>query len=131
LALKCLTPDIDFYKKLKNIFIVEKINFFSHQIKEDMMDKIVLYQLPRYSLEELQEWLLDFNITPVDIKYINIKNQRYPSQTNYILYFHKKDKINADFLNKTVPILNHHVVKYKINNKQLSFGPTQCGNCQN
>jgi hypothetical protein len=47
-----------------------------------MLDKIVLYQLPKHSLEEIQEWLLDFNITPVDIKYIKVKNQHYALQTN-------------------------------------------------
>jgi hypothetical protein len=70
---KVFTPDLETYKRLRDVFISDNVNFFTHQLKEEMTTKIVLYQLPRYSLEEVKEWLAEYKIQPLDVKYIKIK----------------------------------------------------------
>jgi hypothetical protein len=118
----------ELFQKVKSFFIANNIEFFTHTLKEDRHTKIVLYGLPDLEIDDIKNELNDLDFNPDDIKKLNIKEQRYDFQCNYILYFKKTRKIKISDI-RTIRSLFNLIVRweYYIHKRH---GPTQCSNCQ-
>jgi hypothetical protein len=125
---KVFINSIEAFEKIKQFFIQNSVEFYTHSLKDDRYTKIVLYGLPDMEIEDVKTELNSKNFFPEDIKKLTIKQQKYDFQCNYILYFKKAQKIKISDL-RNIRALFHLIVRwdYYIHKKQ---GPTQCSNCQ-
>jgi hypothetical protein len=125
---KVFINSIEAFEKIKQFFINNNVEFYTHSLKEERYTKIVLYGLPELEIEDIKTEINSKNFFPDDIKKLTIKQQKYDYQCNYILYFKKAQKIKISDL-RNIRALFHLIVRweYYIHKKQ---GPTQCSNCQ-
>jgi hypothetical protein len=128
-GIKVFAENLETYKSIKKIFTDNNVKFFTYALKEDQLTKIVMYGLPEYPTESVSEWLQKYKIDIVDVKMLKIKEARYVSQTNYLLYFKKSSKITPDILKTKIKSLNYFLVQFKYFTKKFN-APTQCSNCQ-
>jgi hypothetical protein len=114
------------FKLLKSFLQDSKIEFFTHQLKEEKMSKFVLYGLPNVEIEKIQNELVLRGFNPCDIKLFKIRRTRYEHHTNYLVYFKKSEGVKLSQLREIRSIFNVIISWSHYNNK----GVTQCSNCQ-
>lgn len=102
--------------------------FYSYHSPSTKPLKFVLHGLQEMQPDALRQTLLELNITPEDIKMLNIKHKRYQDQAVYLLYFLPSSMTLAQ-LRKTKSIKNFAVKwdRYRPNQKS---SVAQCRNCQ-
>jgi transposase len=116
------------FVRLKKFCDDIKIEYFTHALKSEKLNKIVLYGLPEMEIAELKGELNNLKLFPVDIKKLLIKEPKYDIQCHYLLYFKKADKIKISDL-REIRSLFQIIVKWA-NYVHRRRGPTQCSNCQ-
>jgi hypothetical protein len=72
------------FKLLKPFLQDSKIEFFTHQLKEEKMSKFVVYGLPNVKIEKIQNEHVLRGFNPCDIKLFKIRRTRYEHHTNYL-----------------------------------------------
>lgn len=116
------------YETLKAFCIQNQIEFYSHTTKNNRKIKMVLYGLPEMDTEEIENVLKEFNINPLDIKKMIVKEPKFELQCNYLLYFKKSDNIRISDLKQVRTLFQIKVRwQYYVHRRE---GPTQCSNCQ-
>lgn len=116
------------FQSLKEYLIERKIEFFTHQLKQERLAKFVLYGLPLYDVADVKEELKSKNLLPVEVKTLNIKSSRYDSHTNYIVYFKKSDQIKISQLREIKSLFRVIIHWNHYSHKRNDV--TQCSNCQ-
>lgn len=126
-GIRMLIDDVEVFKKVRSYLINQKINFFSHPLKEERLKKFTLYGLPDMDNESVKQLLYEHDIGPVSVAKLNIKKKRYNDQSIYLIYYSLTSNMTIEKL-RTVRYMDHVVVKfeeYSIN----KTGVTQCANC--
>ncbi|KAG5666355.1 hypothetical protein PVAND_014389 [Polypedilum vanderplanki] len=119
----------DSFKIMKNALSEEKIQFFTHRLRDEQLTKVVLHELPKAEENDVKTAIENIGLQPVQIKKMTIKQIRYESHAVYLVYFKKLDKIKVSELNENYNIVESVRVKWDIY-KNKNKGPTQCRNCQ-
>lgn len=78
----------DEWKLVQENLIAANKEFFLYHTGATRPKKIALFGLHDMNVDELMHLLTALNVTPVEIKKINLKKQKYDQQAVYILYFH-------------------------------------------
>jgi hypothetical protein len=101
--------------------------FFTHQLREEQLTKIVLHGMYDMELSDLKELLNEVGIKPTEIKKMSIHQKRYSDHCLYLLLFNKSEKVKISTLRETLS-LNYVRVRWEyFQNRRL--GPIQCTNC--
>lgn len=126
---KILTTDAETHNNIKTSLKEDNLGrFHTFPPRDQRRSRFVLYGLPKHTLEEAKQYLVEANINPADIKYMTINNPRYNGHCNYIVYFERTANITLKEL-QSVRAINHTIVKwahYKA--KENSVRP--CQRCQ-
>jgi hypothetical protein len=115
------------FVKFKDLLIDRKLPFYSYLPDDEKLTKFVLYGLEMITEDDLRKELQQFNITPVDIKTMVLKKQRFDKETLFLLSFNKED-ITLNDLRK-IKALFHIIVRWEHYTRKSS-GPLQCRRCQ-
>lgn len=118
---------IDDHKKVRETFKASGIPFYSHDLPEDKVAKVVLIGLDKMEPKELTGLIKQAGFDPVDIKVMTPKKARYTDHVNYLVYF-KRDSTDLKKLYKT-KVLNHTVIRWEPYRSNRAT-PTQCRRCQ-
>jgi hypothetical protein len=105
-----------------------KINYYTHQLREDQLTKFVIYGLPKVSTDDIKKGLTTAGCAPVSAKEMKIKQPRGEHHAVYLAYFKKSEKIKLQWLIENVKAICNIRVKWA-HYKNESKGPTQCRNC--
>lgn len=127
-GIKLYVDNCSNFQSLKDYLIERKIEFFTHQLKQERLSKFVLYGLPRYDVADIKEELKSKKLLPVEVKTLSIKASRYDSHTNYIVYFKKSDQIKIGQLREIKSLFRVIVHWNHYSHKRNDI--TQCSNCQ-
>jgi hypothetical protein len=124
---KVFTSNTSDYIKVKNSFISNKRNFFSHQMKEEQLAKFVLSGLHKMPVTDVFEALTEAGKTPKLVKQMQIKREKHNNHALYIVYFLKSSKTKLADLQQ-IRVVNYMRVRWShFQNKRT--GPTQCSKC--
>jgi hypothetical protein len=126
-GVRVFAANTDRYNVLKNELIAAKIRFFTYQLREEQMTKIVLHGLFNMPLNELKTHLADVGVKPANIKAMNIHHKRNNDHAVYLLYFLKSDKIKISSL-REIPGVCHLKVRWQYYQNKRN-GPMQCSRC--
>lgn len=126
-GIKIYANDTDCHRKLQKALEDSKIKFFTHQLREDQLTKIVLHGLHEMGMDELMTELKDVGVHPAKVSQMRVKTQKYDDHCVYLLYFKKSEKIKISSLRSIRAVAQVRVSweYYQSRNK----GPTQCSNC--
>ena len=98
---KVYIDNIEQYKLLRTHLATKKVQFFSHPLDEERIDKFVLYGLHEDTrIDEINEALSNVNIAPVKIVRMEIRKRRFDGHITFLLHFKKPDNITLQKLNK-------------------------------
>lgn len=117
---------IEQHKKIRETFKASGICYYSHDLPEDKVAKVVLIGLDKMDTSELSKLIKEAGFDPVEIKTITPKNSRYTDHINYLVYF-KRDSTNLKELYKT-KVINHTMIRWEPY-RAFKSAPTQCRNC--
>lgn len=126
-GIRVYSANTDRYNVLKNELKSAQLKFFTYQLRDEQMTKIVLHGLFHMSEQELRFHLEHEGIKPVKIKIMNIHQKRYSDHALYLLYFLKSDQIKISTLRETSAICHIKVRWQYYQNKRN--GPMQCSRC--
>lgn len=118
---------LDHHKTVREYFKNRKISFFSHDLPEDKVVKVVLSGLDQMETSKLEDELKVLGFSPVDIKTIVPKQSRYTNHVNFIVYF-KRDSVDLKAL-YNVKAIFHTIVRWEPYRSSRT-SPTQCRRCQ-
>lgn len=90
--------------------------------------KYVLHGLPELEPKVIKTFLLERNITPEEVKMLNIKQKRFDEQAIYLLYF-APSSITLATLRK-IKSINNVAVKFERYKPRTRNLAAQCRNCQ-
>lgn len=107
--------------------IAKKIEYFTHQLRENKLKKFVLYGLNKHKPDLLKAELIKQGLKVEDVKAMTLKNPKYVDHTNYIIYFNNKEAINLNNL-KEIKHLYNTIIRW--DHYRHLDGPTRCSNCQ-
>lgn len=115
------------HKKIREKFSETHTPYYSHDLPEDRVAKVVLKGLDLMEVKVIELELKELGFPPVDIKIITPKQTKYVGHVNYLIYF-KRDSTNLKNVYQTKSI-NHTIVHWE------PFRPsrnsiTQCRRCQ-
>lgn len=122
--LYCATAE-DF-KKVRAKMIEEKLNSYSHDLKDEKIFRVALKGLHRMETKDLCDELKSLNLDPVDIRTINPKNPRYSNDVVYIVSFKPGTLKFRDLLSRRV--VCHTIVQWDPYRRKE--GIIQCSRCQ-
>lgn len=123
---KILLKSIEQYTKFKKLLSDGKIEFFSHDIQSEKLDRFILSGIDRISFEEITGSLKTYQIEPLEIRELNPKIKKFENEGTYIVSF-KKGSTKIQNLSKT--IINYTVPKWRLYLKSTN-NITQCRRCQ-
>jgi hypothetical protein len=126
-GIKVFAADTANYKLLREYLQANQAKFQTHLLREEQTTKVVLHGLHEMALSELKLELSRFQIFPVDIKTMNIRQKLYGDQCTYLLYFKKIDHVKISKLRETTAICYTRVRWEYYSNRRK--GPLQCSNC--
>lgn len=118
---------LEHHKKIRELFKNDGIYFFSHDLPEDKMVKVVLRGLDKMVTSKLTNELKSLGFEPNDVKVIVPKQSRYTDHANYIIYF-KRDSVDLKAL-YNVKAIFHTIIRWEPYRSSRS-SPTQCRRCQ-
>jgi hypothetical protein len=126
-GVKIHPEDTNSHNLLRNELQKAKAKFFTHELRENQLTKIVLHGMYDMETSDLKLLLNELEIYPSDIKKMTIKNKRFDDHSLYLLYFSKLDKIKVANLRET-NVINCIKVRWEyFDNKRR--GPIQCNRC--
>ena len=92
-GIKVFTTNSTNFTALKQHLISKKVEFFTHQSREERLSKFVLYGLIEWETQDVLKELNRKNLFPTEVKKLKVKHTRYDLESNFILYFKKTDNI--------------------------------------
>lgn len=119
--------NIEDHRKIRVLMEKSGTPYFSHDLPEDRVAKVVLKGLEKLETDKLKEELTSLGFPPLDIKTIVPKQSRYSDQVNYIIYF-KRESTDLKALYR-VKAINYTVVHWEPYRSSRST-LTQCRRCQ-
>lgn len=81
--------DTEHHQKVRDELKKGNHEFFSHDLPNDKLVKVVLRGLDRMKHPELMAYLEECGVKPADVRTITPKQSRYTDQANYVLSFVK------------------------------------------
>lgn len=123
---KISLSDITVYNNLKTKLISENIEFFSHDISSEKIDKYILSGIPKFSIEEIIESLSKYQVEPLEVRAMDQKTKRFDDEGAFIVSFKQgSTKMN----NLTKVRINYVIPKWRPFVKSSNI-ITQCRRCQ-
>jgi len=111
------------FSKFKEVLISRNWQFYTYSPSDEKLAKFVLYGLQSITVDDLRNELQHHKINPVDIKPMLMKNQRFDSETLFLLSF-KKGEVSLNELRKTKALFQIIIRWDHYTRKQQ--GPVQC-----
>lgn len=127
-GIRVYSANTDRYNALKSELLKAEIKFFTYQLREEQLTKIVLKNLFSMNVDELKIHLNEAGIHPVKITVMNIHQKKFSDHCLYLLYFVKSDKVNVSQLKEITSTICHVKILWK-NYKNKRNGPMQCSRC--
>lgn len=118
--------NVDDHKNVTSNFKQTAINFFSYELAEEKLIKIILTGLPNIDNNELMNELKNKNIQPVHITSLKLKKPKFDEQKIFLLYY-KNGEHNLNELKGHKYIYNV-AVNWSYYRKPNNI--TQCHRCQ-
>jgi hypothetical protein len=125
-GIKLMIDDLDNFKKSKKFFADNKIEFYTYELSDEKLFKVVLYGLPSFECSDVQKFLEVANIFPKEVKKMNLKQKRFEDETVYMISF-AAGTTNINELKK-VRYVNYISIKWAHYVKRGNV--TQCRRCQ-
>lgn len=123
---KILLKSIDKYTKFKKLLTDGNVEFFSHDIQSEKLDRFILSGIDRITPQEIVDSLKNYQLEPLEIREFNPKNKKFDNEVTYIVSF-KQGSTKIHNLKRT--IVNYTVPKWCLYLKATS-NITQCRRCQ-
>lgn len=123
---KILLKSVEQYTKFKKLLSDGNIEFFSHDIQSEKLDRFILSGINRISPQEIADSLKTYQLEPLEIGEINPKTKKFDNEGSYIVSF-KQGSTKIQNLKKT--IVNYTIPKWRLYLKTTS-NITQCRRCQ-
>lgn len=123
---KILLKSIEQYTKFKELLSDGNIEFFSHDIQSEKLDRFILSGIDRTSPQEIEDSLKAYQMEPLEIREFNPKTKKFENEGTYIVSF-KQGSTKIQNLKKT--IINYTVPKWRLYLKTTN-NITQCRRCQ-
>lgn len=117
---------VDNYKMAREKFISQGLKFFSHDLQEEKLFKVVVTRLEESDAKELESALKSHGFSPIEVKEFPPKIPRYKGHMNYLVSF-KKDSVKLNDLRKYT-LICHSSVRYDPYRPSKN-NSTQCRNC--
>ncbi|KAG5674522.1 hypothetical protein PVAND_004484 [Polypedilum vanderplanki] len=127
-GIRLFTKTIDIFKLVKAHLLANKVQFYTHQLREERMTKFVLHGLPDTTEAEINQGLNTAGVFPTLIKKMKIKRARYDGHAVYLIYFLKTQNVKLNCLVEKCKVISYVRVKWE-HYKNPEKGPTQCRNC--
>lgn len=126
--MKIKSNDMDTFTAIKKFCTDKQLIGHTYTPKQDRYVKICMYGLWRMNDDDVKNELIKKQIDVQQVKQLTIKNQRFPNEAIYLLYFKRSQKINLNDCRKVVGLFGITVrfKYYKNKNKE----PSQCAKCQ-
>lgn len=128
-AIYVYANSISDFKVILRFFDDNNFKRVTHPLEEEMTVKFCLYGLEKMEYDILREELIGYNINPVKITNIPIKEARYADQFIYVLHFMKTDNVQLQTLQR-IPGLFYTKIKFAIYDNPNKGQPVQCKRCQ-
>lgn len=128
-GLKMYAPNVAAYNDAKNKLKDGDFKFYTHLLREEQTSKFVLHGYFKADVGEIVDSLKEIGLSPLKVKNISIRAQRYDDHAVYLVHFLKIDKINISILRENARILNSVRVRWEFFQNRRN-GPIQCTNCQ-
>ena len=128
-GIKINVNNIDEFKLIREYFILEKIHFFSHPLREEKMKKFVMYGYHESTDDEILSLLNEQKITPTTVSKLQLRKKRYDDQCIYLLSFSYSEYMTLEKL-RTIRALNSVIVRFEEYLLHRT-GIIQCTNCLN
>lgn len=117
---------VDEFKKFRRLLSECKTPFFTHDLPEDKITRVVLKGLDYMDPQDVAKELEVYEVKPIDIKAQIPKQRRYTNHANFIVSYRKGDiKLKKVYAIKS---LFHTIVRWEPYRSSFS-GPTQCRRC--
>lgn len=126
IGVKILLKSIEQYTKFKKLLTDGNIEFFSHDIQSEKLDRFILSGIDRISFQEIMDSLKTYQMEPLEIREFNAKSKKFENEGTYIVSF-KQGSTKIQNLKKT--IINYTVPKWRLYLKSTN-NITQCRRCQ-
>lgn len=123
---KIQLKSIEQYIKFKKSLSDGKIEFFSHDIQSEKLDRFILSGIDRISFQEIVDSLKTYQMEPLEIREFHPKTKKFENEGTYIVSF-KQGVTKIHNLKKT--IINYTVPKWRLYLKSTN-NITQCRRCQ-
>lgn len=118
--------NLDTHKKLITDLQKSDTQFYTFDSQETKIVRVVVYGLPKISLDRIKDSLKENNAEPFDIKSMISNNDRNPNRGLYMLYYTKKSNQFENF--KQQKAICHVIFKWRYYVKSPDAVP-QCHKC--
>ena len=118
--------NVDF-KRIKNHFITNKKEFYTHTLREEQTNKFVIHGLHDIDVSEICNELNLKNINPSEIKKLYIKKPKQDTQILYLVYFKKSQLTKISDL-RDIRTISYIRIRWEYYQSKRN-GPIQCNNC--
>lgn len=76
IGIKIMIENSDAYIKFKSNLKAAKVQFFSHDLSSEKLDKFVLSGIAKTPINEIEQALIDYQLEPIEIREIDQKKQK-------------------------------------------------------
>lgn len=125
IGIKIKTSDKAEHEACTNTLKIHNIEFYTHELRDKKIFKVVLYGLPKIECAEIENQLNEYGIKPSAITELKTRVSNEHS-TLYIIHFDKSNITLGQL--KNIKSLSQVVVAWKPFKPKYK-GPTQCLNC--
>lgn len=114
-CVKVIPNSIEDHKRLFGRLKAQNLSFHTHAPETPNTKRFVLHDLNSHPVEEIQEDLQKYGLTPTQITTIPIKYPRFADQATYIVHFDKADNVTlniikqAKYIRSTVARWTHYI----------------------
>jgi hypothetical protein len=124
-GIKLMVDAVDDFKSAKKFFTDSKIEFYTYELADEKTFKVVLYGLPAFDCEEVQEFLQEVNVFPKEVKRMKTKTESNDSAIYLVSFASGTTNITelkkVRFVNYIKVTWSHYIRRGNI---------TQCRRCQ-
>lgn len=118
------------YKVIREFCDNNEFKYITHPLNDEIIERFCLYGLEPMDHDELKSELTKFEVKPVQITEIPIRNKRFAEHCIYVLHFMRKQKIHLHALQQITGMFNTRV-RFAVYDDPNKFEPKQCKRCQN
>lgn len=123
---KIMVKDSDTYTKLKGLLNAADVEFFSHDLRSEKVDKFVLSGIAKMPIKDIEETLRSYQLEPLEIREIDQKTRKFDNEGIYVVFF-KHGSTKLPNLNKIK--INYTIPKWRLFHTSKN-NITQCRRCQ-